>query len=65
MKEKTYRFFSILQNILKELNQRLDGFRVEILHDADAGHPLAVQMWDASEFDQECHWFDHLSHFLR
>ena len=42
MKEKTYRFFSILQNILKELNQRLDRLRVKVLHDADAGHPLAV-----------------------
>ena len=47
----TYRFFSILQNILKELDERLNRLRIEVLHNADAGHPLAVQMRDASEFD--------------
>lgn len=47
------------------MDQGLDGARVAVLNDADAGHPLAVQVGDAAELDQEGQRFYHFGQLLR
>lgn len=42
----------LLHNVLK---QSQEGSLVAIHNDAQAGQPLAMQVWDALELDQEIH----------
>ena len=49
-----------MKHELQVENEGLHAVEVAVLDDAGAGHPLAVQVGDALELDEEAHVFDHL-----